>query len=227
MTKDQLRAARLKSGLTQVKAAARLGLSQSYLSLLEGGARKVTEGVAHAAARLYHLEPPLLRTPEPPRLGNVQRRLPHQLAALGYPGFSHLRKSPPTNPALVALEAVSGDNLDGRVAEAMPWVLERYPELDWKGLVTYARVRNVQNRLGFFVTLARELAERSSNAEASAKLKEAEEELELSRLAAETTLGRDSMPEAERAWLRLHRSPEAAHWNVLSSMAASELPYAS
>jgi transcriptional regulator with XRE-family HTH domain len=227
MTKDQLKAGRLKSGLTQVKAAAKLGLSQPYLSLLESGARKVTEGVAHAAARLYHLESPLLRTPEPPRLGDVQRKLPHQLAALGYPGFSHLRKSPPTNPALVALEAVSGDNLDGRVAEAMPWVLERYPELDWKGLMTYAKVRNVQNRLGFFVTLARELAERGSNAEASAKLKEAEEELELSRLAAETTLGRDSMPEAEKRWLRKNRPPQAKRWNVLSSLTAAELPYGS
>jgi hypothetical protein len=186
----------------------------------------VTQGVAHAAARLYHLEPPLLATPEPPRLGNVQRKLPHQLAALGYPGFSHLRKSSPANPALVALEAVSDDNLDGRVAEAMPWVLERHPELDWKGLVTFAKVGNVQNRLGFFVTLARELAEGRSNAEVSAKLKEVEKELELARLAAETTLGRGSMPEAEKKWLRSHRPPQAKHWNVLSSLTASELPYA-
>ena len=226
MTKDQLKAGRLKAGLAQVKAAAKLGLSQTYLSLLESGARRVTDGVAQAAARLYHLEPPLLATPEPPRLKSVARKLPHQLAALGYPGFSHLRKSPPANPALVALEAVSGDNLDGRVAEAMPWVLERYPELDWKGLVTYAKVRNVQNRLGFLVTLARQLAEGGSNAGASKKLKDAENELDLARLAAETTLGRESMPEAEKNWLRANRPPEARHWNVLTAMKARELPYA-
>lgn len=227
MTKEQLKGGRLKAGLTQVKAAAKLGVSQTYLSLLESGARKVTDGVAHAAARLYHLEPPMLATPEPPRLGDVQRKLPHQLAALGYPGYSHLRKSSRVNPTLVALDAVSHDNLDGRVAEALPWVLERYPELDWKGLVTYAKVRNVQNRLGFFVTVARELAEHRSNAKAAAKLRDVENELELARLAAETTLGRDPMPEAEKKWLRANRPPEAERWNVLSSMTASELPYAS
>jgi hypothetical protein len=109
----------------------------------------------------------------------------------------------------------------------MPWVLERYPELDWKGLVAHAKLRNAQNRLGFFVTVARELAEGRSNAEASAKLKEVEGELERSRLAAETTLGRDSMPEAEKRWLRENRPPQAKRWNVLSSLTASELPYAS
>jgi transcriptional regulator with XRE-family HTH domain len=226
MTKDQLKAGRLKAGLTQVKAAAKLGLSQPYLSLLESGARRVTAGVAHAAANLYGLEPLLLATPEPPRLRDVQRRLPHQLAALGYPGYSHLRKSPPPNPALVALEAVTDGNLDGRVAEALPWVLERHPRLDWKGLVTYAKLQNAQNRLGFFVTLARELADARSNAEASAKLKDVEKELELSKLAAETTLGRDSMPESEKEWLRKHRPSQAERWNVLTGMRTRDLPYA-
>ena len=61
----------------------------------------------------------------------------------------------------------------------------------------------------------------------SGSSKEVEKELELSRLAAETTLGRESMPEAEKRWLRENRPPEAKHWNVLSSLTASELPYAS
>ena len=227
MTKAQFKAGRLKAGLTQARAAAKLGLSQPYLSLLETGARRLTDGVENAAVKLYRLPPPLLAVPELPRWANSQGKLPHQLAALGYPGFSHLRKSPPTNPAWVALEAVSGHNLDGRVAEALPWVLERYPELDWKALVTYAKVRDAQNRLGFFVTLARELAESRSNMKASAKLKEVERELERSRLAAETTLGRDSMTQAERNWLRENRTPEAERWNVLSRLTASELPYVS
>ena len=227
MTSHQLKAGRARAGLTQVKAAAKLGLSQAYLSLLESGARRVTPGVAHAAANLYDLEPPVLATPEPPRLRDVQRKLPHQLAALGYPGYSHLRKSPPPNPTLVALEAVTDGTLDGRVAEAMPWVIERHPKLDWKGLVTYAKVRNAQNRLGFFVTLARELAETRSNFETSARLKDVEKELELSKLAAETTLGRDSMPAAEKEWLRKNRPPQAERWNVLSTLTAAGLPYAS
>ena len=164
--------------------------------------------------------------PSPPARGRSEKTLPNRLAALGYPGFSHLRKSPPVNPALVVLETVSTNDLDGRVAEAMPWVLERHPHLDWKSLVAYAKVRDVQNRLGFFVTLARELAEARPNPTASARLTRVESQLEASRLAAETTLGRDSMPEAERAWLRKHRPPEARHWNVLSAMKVQDLPYA-
>ena len=35
------------------------------------------------------------------------------------------------------------------------------------------------------------------------------------------------MPEAEKRWLRENRPPQAEHWNVLSSMTAAELPYAS
>ena len=48
----------------------------------------------------------------------------------------------------------------------------------------------------------------------------------MSKLAAETTLGRDSMPEAEKEWLRKNRPPQAKCWNVLSSLTAAELPYA-
>jgi transcriptional regulator with XRE-family HTH domain len=227
MRGEQLKQGRLAATLTQVEAAERLGLSQPYLSQLETGSRAVTPGVARAAAKLYRLPPTSLTPPpEPPETRDASERLPRQLAALGYPGYSHLRKSPLANPAVVVLEALSEESLDGRVTEALPWVLEQYPELDWKWLVANAKLRNVQNRLGFLVTVALKLAERRLNKPAVEKLNRVEDELESARLAAETTLGREAMPPAEREWLREHRSPEARHWNVLAGLKLQELPYA-
>ena len=108
----------------------------------------------------------------------------------------------------------------------MPWVLEQYPLLDWDWLMDQVRRRNVQNRLGFLVTVARTLAERRTNKVAADRLSRVEEALEQSRLVAETTLGREEMPTAERAWLREHRSPEARHWNVLAGLKLQDLSYA-
>lgn len=225
---DQLRLGREGTGLTQVEAATRLGLSQPYLSQLERGQRAVTSSLARAAAKLYRLPPTALPVPtEPPKRGAERDKLARQLAALGYPGYSHLRPGPPVNPALVVLEALSEDNLDARVTEALPWVLVQYPELDWDWLVSHAKLRNLQNRLGFLVEVAGELAEgRPDRSAAAARLKEVELELERARLAAETTLGREAMPPAERAWLRENRPPHARRWNVLASLTAEQLPYA-
>lgn len=223
----ELKRGRLAAKLTQVEASERLELSQPYLSQLERGRRAVTPRLARAATNLYQLSPTSLTPPsELPESKEVSRRLPNLLSALGYPGFSHLRKGPLVNPAVAVLEALSEQSLDGRVAEAMPWVLEQFPSLDWDWLVDQARRRNVQNRLGFLVTVARMLAERRNNKVAVERLRRVEEELEQSRLVAETTLGREGMPAAERKWLREHRSPEARHWKVLAGLKLQDLSYA-
>lgn len=228
MTGAELKQGRLAAKLTQVEAAGRLDFTQPYLSLLERGRRAVTPEVERAATKLYGLPPTALAPPTAPTVGpEAAERLPYQLATLGYPGYGHLRKGHLVNPAVVALSAVAADQLDGRVAEAMPWVLQRYPTLDWKWLVENAKLRNVQNRLGFLVTAARKVAERRSDHAAAERLGRVERELEPARLAAETTLGRETMPEAERAWLRRHRSAEARHWNVLVGMKVEDLPYVS
>ncbi len=226
MTGAGLKQARLAAGLTQLAAARQLGLSQPYLSQLERGRRAVTPGLARAAAKRYRLPPTSLAAPPDFREGGDPRRLPNQLAALGYPGYAHLRKSPPVNPAVVVFDALSDENLDGRVAEALPWVLARFPDLDWTWLLDRVRRHDFQNRLGFLVTVARTLAEKGTDRAAAAKLGRVHDELERARLVAETTLGRAAMPAAEREWLREHRSPEARHWNVLSGLSVRELPYA-
>ena len=62
---------------------------------------------------------------------------------------------------------------------------------------------------------------------AAARLREVELSLEGARLAAETTLSRETMPQAEREWLRVNRTPLARHWNVLASLSSERLPYGS
>lgn len=221
---NELKAARRRSGLTQVVAASRLGLSQSYLSLLETGQRAVTRRVATAAARVYALPPTSLPVPAEPRptRGGAEA-LVRRLAGLGYPGYAHVRSRARANPASVVLDAVSEDEVDARVTRALPWVLARYPRVDWDWLVRQAKVRNAQNRLGFVVSLARELAESRNDREAVDSLATAERELEDARLLAEKTLGRESMPQSERTWLRANRSAMARHWNVLSTLTADQV----
>jgi transcriptional regulator with XRE-family HTH domain len=221
----QLRAGRRKAGLTQAVAAERLKLSQPYLSQLERGRRRVTPKIARAAARLYRLPPTVL--PLPPEVSETSSEfLARKLGALGYPPYEYLRTGPPANPAAVVLEAVSSNKVDPRVMEAMPWVLVRYPELEWSWLVKNSKLKNAQNRLGFLVALSRNLLKQQPDSDAAdAPLAKAEVELERARLAAETTLGREGMPAAEREWLRSNRSPQAVHWNVLTSMTPGSLRY--
>ena len=54
---NQLRTARQSRGWTQARAAARLGVSQPYLAMLEAGQRPLTSAVARRAMRVYGLPP--------------------------------------------------------------------------------------------------------------------------------------------------------------------------
>ena len=58
------------------------------------------------------------------------------------------------------------------------------------------------------------------------RLRQVEQELERARLAAETTLSREAMPQAEREWLVRNRPPLAEQWNVLTSLSSQQLTYA-
>jgi transcriptional regulator with XRE-family HTH domain len=223
---EELRRARVAAGLTQREAASRLGLSQPYLSQMECGRRVVPNRVLKRMKRLYGLRATSLPLPGKPGEGvaNADKH-PSRLAALGYPGYAHVLPSPELNPAVVVLEALSEEDLDARVTCALPWVLVEYPDLNWNWLLTHVKLRNLQNRLGFLVSLARELAERTGNKpDAARRLSEVERELEQARLVAETTLSRESMPAAEREWLRANRPALARRWNVVTSLNAEEMP---
>src|SRR5260370_33607665 len=99
-------------------------------------------------------------------------RLGLQLAALGYPGFAHLRAKARRNPAEVLLTAVNEANLDNRVTEGLPWLALAYADMDWDWVVQNAKLLDRQNRLGFVVTLASQLAAKSADPHHSGMLRE-------------------------------------------------------
>lgn len=144
------------------------------------------------------------------------------LGALGYPGFAYLRGRRRLNPAELLVKVLQSNEVDSRVVEALPWMLVRYPDLDWSWLLREARANDIQNRVGFLLGVAGELAELRGEKHAAATLAAQERALEGARLQREDTF-RDSMTGAERRWLHEHRSAQAAHWNMLSTMTASEL----
>jgi hypothetical protein len=130
------------------------------------------------------------------------------------------------NPAAVVLEALLQKNLEARLAEALPWVLLRYPDLDWPWLVRHTKLHDAQNRLGFLVAVAKDLAADRAELESAFKqLSAVEQQLERARLAREDTLCRESMPDAERRWLETNRSALARHWNLLTGLTADQLSY--
>jgi transcriptional regulator with XRE-family HTH domain len=225
MTGQQLRSGRESRGWGQEQAANRLGVSQPYLSLLEKGERRLPEKLAHKATRVYRLSATAL--PMQMTHDNVQpsdeNALASELAALGYPGLSHLKRGRKRNPAELLLSALSSANLDSRLTEALPWLLVKHPELDWQWLVRAAKLHDLQNRLGFVTNVARRLAERFEDADTASLLHEREVSLERSRLMREDTLCRDSLTATERRWLKTRRSKEAKHWRLLTDLLPEHL----
>ncbi len=226
-----LRAKRQRLGWSQTEAARRLGVSQAYLSMLETGRRRLTPTLGHKFMRVYGLAPTVLSTPDdfvvPSRVDSS--RLARQLAALGYPRFAYLRtRVRKRNPAEVLLEALAQDDLEARLVEALPWLLLQYWDMDFAWLVEQAKRRDLQNRLGFVVSLARRVSERADppHRRRNRKLAQVEATLDRSRLAREDTLGRTHLTDRERQWLLESRPKEARYWNLLTDWRAEHLPYA-
>ena len=227
MTGQDLREARQKKGWTQEETAEKLGVTQAYLSMLETGRRPLHYALArlavetlHAPATVLPLSALAFETPL------ASEKLSLQLTALGYPGFAHLRARTRRNPAEVLLTALHAANLETRVTEGLPWLALAYADMDWDWVVQNAKPHDKQNRLGFVVTLASQLASKSPDSHRAGRLREYMGVLERSRLVKEDTLCQDSLTEAERKWLRANRPEEAAHWNLLTDMKAENLPHA-
>ena len=229
MNGRDLRAGREERGWTQQEAASRLGVSQAYLSLMEQGRRRVPEKLARKAANTFRLSAVTL--PTQTGWDAVQHKnedaLAADFAALGYPGFSHLRRRRKKNPVEVLLAALSAHDLNSRLTEALPWILLRYPDLDWQSLVKEVKVRDLQNRLGFVVSVARRLAEQEGDEAKAKSLRSKESALARSRLLLEDTLCHDSLTKAERKWLDTARSDDARYWRLLTDLKPEHLSYAS
>jgi transcriptional regulator with XRE-family HTH domain len=216
-----LRNARRERQWTQADLADRLGVSQAYVCLLERNRRAVPRRLAQKLVSVLKLSPSTL----PMSAGRVPLKPEEATAALGavgYPGFAYLRNRRPLNPTDLLLRALRAGDVDARVVEALPWVLLKYPDLDWALLMREAKVDDLQNRLGFVVSLARQLAELGGEAETAKKLAKQEQALEASRLQREGAF-RESLSDAERRWLRENRTADAARWNMLSTVNAPEL----
>lgn len=228
MTGQNLRDGRQKRGWTQQRAAAKLGVSQPYLALMERGERRVPVTLARKAAHLYGLS--LTALPVESDWTQVPhcdvREMAAYLAGLGYPGLAYLRPAKKRNPAEVLLTALSCEDLESRLTEALPWVVLEYPDLDWDWLARAAKVQNLQNRLGFVTSMARRLAEQRGNESVASALRQHELALEKARLVREDTLCHRSLSEAEKRWLREHRPAEARHWNLLTDLSPQHLSYA-
>lgn len=214
---EQLKKVREQRGWTQSQVAKRLGVTQAYVSMLEKG-RRDPKRLARKLMRVYGLSPTVLpvgmvrKEPTPDFLAN-------ELASLGYPGFAHLRgRVKKVNPAEFLLLALGQSNLEARVAEGLPWVVSKYADMPFDELVREARVRNLQNRLGFVVTLGRRAAGRND-------LQPLEQTLSDSKLAKEDSFCK-LLSEPERRWLRENSSDEAKQWNLLSDLRPDMVRYA-
>jgi len=218
---EQLKAMRETLGMTQQQAARRWRVSQPYLSLVENNRRRVPARLARLLARVE----PSVATALPLDVP-MDADLPRLLGTLGYAGFAYLADPHEvTNPAGVLVAALRHSNVPARVTEALPWLLTRFADLDWDWLVNEAKRWNVQNRLGYLVSLAMDVARRRVDLAALSRLERVEQQLEDARLAKEDTLGR-TLTESERRYLREHRPPVAVHWNLLTSLRADDLRYA-
>ena len=229
MNGQDLRLGRERRRWTQQVAATRLGVSQPYLSLLEKEQRRVPEKLARKAANAFRLS--AAKLPTQTEWTAVEHKnedaLSADLATLGYPGFSHLKSGRKKNPAEVLLSALSARDLNSRITEALPWVLLQFPDLDWQSLIREVKVRDLQNRLGFLISVARRLAERQGDTVKAELLRSREATLAQSRLLLEATLCRDSLTHAERRWLHTARSEEAKYWRLLTDLKPEHLKYAS
>jgi len=229
MKPRELKAERLKHGWRQVEAARRLGVSQPYLAMLENGKRRLTAGLARKAASVFRLPPAALPVPErfTPARGAGAGRLVEHLARLKYPGFAYVRSHVKRkNPGEVLLSALAQENLEARVAEALPWLLLQYWQMDFDWLVEQAKRCDLQNRLGFVAGLARQLSERTTGTEQTRALSNLEAMLDRSRLAREDFFPRPPRNRAEREWLMRNRPEHARHWNMLSDLRPDHMPYA-
>ena len=222
--------ARKLAGVTQQRAAAKLRVCQSYLSMVENGQRALSPELARRMVHVYKLSPvsfpPSAARWDPKTVDPEQ--LAADLAGLGYPGFAYLRKRRSTrNPGELLLTALAQDHLESRLFEALPWLVLKHWEMDTGWLVREAKLHDLQNRLGFVVSLARNAGSRASlpNPQRDAALEQLESTLKRSLLAREEGLGAAKLSDTEQKWLKEHRPKEARDWNLLTNWRPETLRY--
>lgn len=228
MNGERLLQERTSRNWEQSATAAKLKVSQPYLSLLEAGKRPVTERIARRAARIFDLLPTALPLKASFNLAGkkIGDLLASQIATLGYPKFSHLKKNGKINPAEVLITALKISDLDSRTIEALPWLVYTFAEkMDWSKIIRAAKLSDAQNRLGFLLSLARRASEKTGDKKKKEVFRQLLAALEDARLLREDTFNRQFLTEAEKVWLGKNRSDEARHWRVLSDLSVDRLDF--
>lgn len=226
MNSSQLLQARQNKNWEQIETAEKLGVSQSYLSLMETGKREITKRVSLRAIKVFGFPPTALPIEQNfDELVLIKNdELAKDLGTLGYPKFAFLKANRKKNPLEILFLALKNENLESRLVEALPWLVFTYSDLDWEKLFKLAKINDLQNKLGFVICLARALAESSKNQEKVAFLGEREIELANSRLFQEAAFSRN-ITETEINWLKKNRSKDAKFWRVLSDLEIKHLDY--
>ncbi len=219
---------RKERGWEQLETAERLGVSQTYLSLLETDKRPITTKLARKAVEVFGLSEEVL--PLEISLDDLvpanNNDLAKEIGSIGYPPFAYLKAEQKKNPAEVLLSALKSDNLESRIAEALPWIVFNFPSMDWQTVIKIAKINDLQNRLGFIVNLAEKLAAKFKDDNKLNLLREKKLELTNSRLLREDTLCCNSLTEVEKKWLKNNRSKEAKIWRILTDLEIKHLNYA-
>ena len=228
VTGKEFKLARKQRGWTQWDVAARLGVSQTYVALLERDKRHFPSRLVGKAVTLFGMSASAL----PLRLrASTDTDLTRQLSALGYPGFAHVPPARRRNPAEVCVAALGKDNLESRIAEALPWLLLQdgaISEVCKEWMVKQARLLGLTNRLGFTVTLAKQVTERKgeTTSDVYRALAQLEQELFRTRLAEPDTFFQDHLSQRQREWLENARPEAARRWNLLTNWQHEHLQYA-
>jgi transcriptional regulator with XRE-family HTH domain len=226
MTTAELKAARDAAGMSQVMAAKRLGVTQSYLSLLERGKRRVPARLAARAAVLFRVDPLLL--PLPPWHEWVPRQvsnqwLAEQLALLAYPGFAYMRsRLARVHPADLLMTGLAQPEVEPRVMEGLFWLLTRYWQMDRAWLVNVAKLHALQNKLGFAAETVLDAGRQHAWAGAMEQLRAA---LLPARLVEENTLSQRLLLSGEKQWVEQNRAPAALTWNLLTDFKPEHMSY--
>lgn len=97
--------------------------------------------------------------------------------------------------------------------------------MDWERLIKFAKIFDLQNQLGFVVSLAGQLAKKVNDKPKFRCLSKVEKSLNNSRLFIEAVLSNKSVTEAEKKYLKNNRPKEAKHWRVLSDLSINHLDY--
>ncbi len=227
MTGKEFKLARKERGWRQGDVAARLGVSQTYVALLEHDKRHFPPRLVRKAVTLLGMSPTALPL-SPGASTNIE--LTRQLSALGYPGFTHVPPVRRRNPVEVLLVALRKDDLEARVAEALPWLVLHYGAMSEdckKWMVEQARLHNLTNRLGFTVTLAKQVAEQKgeTTSDVYRALAKLEQELLRSRLVGPDTFCQGHLSQRQREWLEKARPEAARQWNLLTNWRPEHLQY--